>query len=122
MIWGSGGALREFLHVDDMAAATLYLTNLSSKTYSDHTSPMLSHVNVGSGDEVSIKSLAEAIKQIVGFKGSICFDTSRSDGAPRKMMDNSRLTMMGWQSSISLIEGLKSTYKWFLESQGKIRR
>ena len=122
VIWGSGGALREFLHVDDMAAATLYLTNLSSKTYSDHTSPMLSHVNVGSGDEVSIKSLAEAIKQIVGFKGSICFDTSRSDGAPRKMMDNSRLTMMGWQSSISLIEGLKSTYKWFLESQGKIRR
>ena len=122
VIWGTGTALREFLHVDDMAAATLYLTNLSLESYSAHTNPMLSHVNVGSGDEVSIKSLAEAIKHIVGFKGSIYFDISKPDGAPRKKMDNARLRMMGWQSSISLIEGLKNTYTWFLESQEAIRR
>ncbi len=122
VIWGTGAALREFLHVDDMAAATLYLTNLSSESYSAHTNPMLSHVNVGSDDEVSIKSLAEAIKHIVGFKGSIYFDISKPDGAPRKKMDNARLRMMGWQSSISLIEGLKNTYTWFLESQETIRR
>ena len=122
VIWGTGTALREFLHVDDMAAATLYLTNLSLESYSAHTNPMLSHVNVGSDDEVSIKSLAEAIKHIVGFKGSIYFDISKPDGAPRKKMDNARLRMMGWQSSISLIEGLKNTYTWFLESQETIRR
>lgn len=122
VIWGTGAALREFLHVDDMAAATLYLTNLSLESYSAHTNPMLSHVNVGSGDEVSVKSLAEAIKHIVGFKGSIYFDITKPDGAPRKKMDNARLRMMGWQSSISLIEGLKNTYTWFLESQETIRR
>lgn len=122
VIWGTGAALREFLHVDDMASATLHLLNLPLERYSAQVNPMLSHVNIGSGDEVSIKSLAESIKRIVGFKGAISFDTSKPDGAPRKKMDNARLQRMGWQSSINLVDGLKNTYKWFLESQETIRR
>ena len=114
VIWGSGKPFREFLHVDDMAAASLFVLGLDSKTYTDSTEPMLSHINVGSSEEVSIGDLARMIASVVGYQGSICFDTSKPDGAPRKLMDSSRLKTMGWQTKIGLHQGLIDTYKWFI--------
>jgi len=114
VIWGSGKPFREFLHVDDMAAASLFVLNLDKRTYSDNTQPMLSHINVGSSEEVSIGDLAGMIASVVGYQGSIRFDTSKPDGAPRKLMDSSRLKTMGWQAQIELHQGLIETYKWFV--------
>ncbi len=121
VIWGSGKPMREFLHVDDMAAASLHVMNLDHKIYSLHTNPMLSHINVGTGADCTIKELAETIAEVTGFKGELIFDGSKPDGTPRKLMDVSRLKKLGWQSSISLKDGLKKTYEWFKANKNNIR-
>ena len=113
-IWGSGTPKREFLHVDDMAAASIHVMNLDSDLYQQHTQPMLSHINVGYGSDVSIAELAVLIGQTVGYKGGIVYDSSKPDGTPRKLMDSSRLNALGWQAHITLEEGLVSAYKDFL--------
>jgi len=114
VIWGSGTPKREFLHVDDMAAASIHVMNLDHDLYRQHTQPMLSHINVGYGNDVSIAELAVLIGQTIGYKGRITYDSSKPDGTPRKLMDSSRLNALGWQASISLEEGLVSVYKDFL--------
>jgi GDP-L-fucose synthase len=114
-IWGSGRPMREFLHVDDMAAACLHVMNLSKPKYDEHTQPMLSHINVGSGEELSIAQLAHTISQAVGYQGDLKFDLSKPDGTPRKLMDSSRLRSLGWEPRIALVEGLAHAYRDFLE-------
>ncbi|NOQ51363.1 MAG: NAD-dependent epimerase/dehydratase family protein [Desulfuromonadaceae bacterium] len=121
VIWGSGAPLREFLHVDDMAAACVHVMQLDSATYQEHTSPMLSHVNVGCGADCSIRTLAEIIAKVTGFQGELVFDDSKPDGAPRKLLDVSRLLALGWQAKIGLEEGLQDTYRWFKENQNNYR-
>ncbi len=113
-VWGSGTPKREFLHVDDMAAASVHVMNLDSDLYQQHTQPMLSHINVGYGSDVSIAELAVLIRQTVGYKGRISYDTSKPDGTPRKLMDSARLNAMGWRAQITLEEGLASAYQDFL--------
>ena len=113
-IWGSGTPKREFLHVDDMAAASIHVMNLDSELYQHHTQPMLSHINVGYGSDISIAELAVLIGKTVGYKGRITYDKSKPDGTPRKLMDSSRLNSLGWQAHITLEEGLVSAYKDFL--------
>ena len=115
-IWGSGSPMREFLHVKDMANASIYLMNLSKDKYKDATSEMLSHINVGTGKDCSIKELAEIISDVTNFKGKIIFDASKPDGAPRKLMDVSRLNKLGWNHSITLKDGLEQTYDWYLNN------
>jgi len=110
-IWGSGKPKREFLYVDDMAAACVYVMNLEKIIYQQETKPMLSHINVGTNQDLTIKKLAEAIAKITGFKGKIEFDTTKPDGSKRKLMDSTRLNMLGWHSKINLEQGLKKTYK-----------
>ncbi|MEW2915156.1 GDP-L-fucose synthase [Leisingera sp. JC11] len=116
-IWGSGTPRREFLHVDDMAAASLFVMDLDAETYQRETDPMLSHINVGCGEDVSILELAQLVAEVTGFKGEIQTDPSKPDGTPRKLMDVSRLKRLGWQAGISLEDGVRGTYDWFL-SQG----
>lgn len=113
-IWGSGAPRREFLHVDDMAAASLFVHDLDQPTYAANTDPMLSHINVGSGVDISILELAQLVAKVTGFTGEILTDPSKPDGTMRKLMDVSRLQRMGWQSSISLEAGVDGTYQWFL--------
>ncbi len=115
VIWGSGKPMREFLHVDDMAAASLFVMDLDAETYQHETEPMLSHINVGSGKDVTILELAQMVAEVTGFKGKITTDPSKPDGTMRKLMDGSRLARLGWTASIPLGDGIKSTYKWFLE-------
>lgn len=122
VIWGTGTPKREFLHVDDMAEASLYVMGLSKEAYQSETDNMLSHVNVGSGVDVSIKELAETIKGVVGFEGEISFDTEKPDGAPRKLMDVSLLQRLGWEASIELKAGLSDAYTWFLAHQNDARQ
>ncbi len=119
--WGSGKPMREFLHVDDMAAASVYVMNLDAATYKANTEPMLSHINVGSGVDYSICELVETVARVVGYKGSISFDTSKPDGPPRKLMNVSRLKDLGWQYSIRLEDGLADSYQWFLDNQDAFR-
>lgn len=114
VVWGTGTPRREFLHVDDMAKASLFVMELSTDLYKAQTHPMLSHVNVGSGCDVTIRELAETIAQVVGFSGRIDFDTTKPDGTPRKMMNVSLLRQLGWQARIDLQEGLRDAYAWFL--------
>ena len=121
VIWGTGTPKREFLHVDDMAAACVFLLNLPKDIYAANTQPMLSHINVGTGSDVSIADLARAIAQVTGFEGRISFDTTKPDGAPRKLLDVSRLTNMGWTASVPLDEGIRLTYDWFLANEGSLR-
>ncbi|MFC3093306.1 GDP-L-fucose synthase [Alteromonas sediminis] len=121
-VWGSGKPMREFLHVDDMAAASIHVMNLDSKTYAANTEPMLSHINVGTGVDCTIRELAETMASVVGFEGELEFDASKPDGTPRKLMDVSRLKSLGWAYSISLSNGLSSTYTWFLNNQDKFRK
>ena len=116
IIWGSGLPMREFLHVDDMAEAALFVHRLPKSVYAANTDPMLSHINIGTGKEISIFELAQKIAKIAGFDGKIIFDTSKPDGAMRKLMDVSTLTKMGWNSNISLQDGLMDTYSWYLKS------
>ena len=116
-VWGTGNAMREFLYVDDMAAASLFVLELDQQIYQANTKPMLSHINVGTGVDVTIREMAETMKQVVGFEDEIKFDASRPDGTPRKLIDTSRLTNMGWTYSIELQEGLRKTYSWFIETK-----
>lgn len=118
VVWGSGKAMREFLYVDDMAAASLFVLELDNDTYQANTQAMLSHINVGAGVNCAIRELGEVIKSVVGFEGELVFDSTKPDGAPRKLLDVSRLKNMGWSASISLEQGLESTYQWFLENKG----
>lgn len=120
--WGSGKPMREFLHVDDMAAASIYVMNLNNETYQANTQDMLSHINVGTGVDCTIRELVETVAQVVGFTGTIEFDATKPDGAPRKLMDVSRLKDLGWQYSIDLKQGLASTYDWFLANQNNFRK
>jgi len=120
-IWGSGTPRREFLHVDDMAAAALFVLDLDRETYDASTAPMLSHINVGTGRDVTILELARMVARVTGFAGRIATDPSRPDGAPRKLMDVGRLASMGWRARIGLEEGIAETYQWFLENQDDLR-
>lgn len=114
-IWGTGTPRREFLNVDDMAAASVHVMNLDKAVYDEHTSPMLSHINVGSGEDITIKELAETIAKVVGYNGNIEYDSEKPDGTPRKLMDSTRLRRLGWQSKIDLVSGLRAAYEDFLE-------
>lgn len=117
VVWGSGAPMREFLHVDDMAAASVHVMELDQTIYRTHTQPMLSHINVGSGVDCTIRELAKTIAEVTGFTGRITFDASKPDGAPRKLMDVSRLQALGWQAQINLKDGLRDTYRWFLAAE-----
>ncbi|MGY8818726.1 MAG: GDP-L-fucose synthase [Pseudomonadales bacterium] len=121
VIWGSGKPQREFLHVDDMAAASVHVMELDDETYQAYTQPMLSHINVGTGVDCSIRELAETIARVTEYQGELKFDSSKPDGTPRKLMDVSRLKALGWQSSISLEDGLRDAYRWFVENQHQAR-
>jgi GDP-L-fucose synthase len=114
LIWGSGTPRREFLYVDDMAAASVFVMQLPADVYQAHTLPMQSHINVGFGSDVTIAELAQAVAKAVGFAGGISFDPSKPDGAPRKWMDSSCLNGLGWRARVGLGEGLKMTYAAFL--------
>jgi len=118
-IWGTGTPRREFLYVDDMAAACIHVMNLDKSLYEQHTSPMLSHINVGYGDDATIAELATLVAKTVGFTGSIDYDATKPDGTPRKLMDSTRLNQLGWEATISLEEGLKMTYQDFLEKDNR---
>ena len=115
-IWGTGIPKREFLYVDDMARASIHLMNIDKKTYDQHTSPMCSHINAGSGVDISIKELAEIIKEVVGFKGEINFDLTKPDGSPRKFLDSKRINNLGFKPEISLKEGLIKTYQDYIKT------
>ncbi len=121
-IWGTGKPRREFLHVDDMAEASLFVLDLDRETYEANTQPMLSHINVGTGTDVSIMELAQMVARVTGFKGRITNDPSKPDGTLRKLMDVSRLANMGWRASVDLEKGLRETYDWFIDNQYAIRQ
>ena len=114
VIWGSGTPMREFLHVDDLAEAVVHLQNLPQERYASETEPMRSHINVGTGTDVTIRELAETLVKVIGYEGKLVFDTIKPDGTPRKLMDVSRLARLGWKARISLQGGLQETYTWFL--------
>jgi GDP-L-fucose synthase len=116
-IWGTGTPRREFLHVDDMASACLHVMNIDKATYDQHTQPMRNHINVGSGQDVTIFELAQLIAHIVGYEGDIKTMPNRPDGAPQKLMDSSRLKTMGWAPKISLADGLALTFRDFMKEQ-----
>ena len=116
VIWGSGKPMREFLHVDDMAAASVHVMELDDSVYGDNTQPMLSHINVGTGVDCTIRELAETIAKVTGFSGRLTFDASKPDGTPRKLMDVSRLKALGWQASIGLEDGLRDAYGWYVDN------
>jgi GDP-L-fucose synthase len=121
VVWGSGTPMREFLHVDDMAAASVHVMNLPGAVYRRNTQPMLSHINVGTGVDCSIRELAETVARVTGFRGRLVWDTSKPDGTPRKLMDVSRLAALGWRASIALEDGLRGTYAWFRAHAEDIR-
>jgi GDP-L-fucose synthase len=114
VVWGTGNAMREFLYVDDMATASLFVLELDEEVYQINTKPMLSHINVGTGVDVTIREMAETMKEVVGFEGRLIFDTSKPDGTPRKLIDVTRLENMGWKYSVDLKDGLEKTYSWYL--------
>jgi GDP-L-fucose synthase len=120
-IWGSGNPMREFLHVDDMASACKYVMDLDELTYKNNTEEMLSHINVGTGNDCTIRELSELIADVIGYRGEIKFDISKPDGTPRKLLDVTRLTRLGWHAGINLRNGLSDTYKWFLNNQDRFR-
>ncbi len=121
IVWGSGKPKREFLHVDDLASAILHILKIPFDEYINYISPMQSHINVGSGQDISIKDLAEVIMNVVGFEGQIVFDKSKPDGAPQKLMNIDLLKSLGWNQKISLKKGLDRTYRWFLKNQNNLR-
>jgi GDP-L-fucose synthase len=121
VVWGSGTPRREFLHVDDMAAASIHVMDLDHETYAARTQPMLSHVNVGTGVDCSIGELAQLIASVTGYEGKLTFDASKPDGTPRKLLDVTRLTELGWTSQIPLAEGVADTYAWFHEHERSFR-
>ena len=117
VIWGSGAPMREFLYVDDMASASVHVMNLSVDAYQKNTAPMLSHINVGSGTDCTIRELAETVSRVTGFKGKLVFDATKPDGTKRKLMDVSRLKSLGWEATTSLEDGLRLAYDWFINHQ-----
>jgi GDP-L-fucose synthase len=119
--WGSGKPMREFLYVDDMASASVHVMNLDKKIYDVNTEPMLSHINVGTGVDCTIRELVETVAKVVGFTGKIIFDETKPDGAPRKLMNVDRLKLLGWGYSVSLELGLAKTDQWFLDNQKNYR-
>jgi GDP-L-fucose synthase len=119
--WGSGKPMREFLYVDDMANASIHVMNLDKSIYDENTEPMLSHINVGTGVDCTIRELVKTVAKVVGFEGEIKFDTTKPDGAPRKLMDVERLRTLNWQYAINLESGLTIAYKWFLDNQYEYR-
>jgi len=122
VVWGSGAPMREFLYVEDMAKACVHVMNLSTHQFSQHiTDPMCSHINVGTGKDVTIKELAELMAKTVGFKGKLVFDTTKPDGTPRKVLNVDRLAGLGWQYTVDLEQGLERTYQWFLKNQSSLR-
>ena len=121
VIWGSGTPMREFLHVDDMAAASVFLMELDEATYRAHTQPMLSHINVGTGVDCTIRELAETVAKVTGYPGRLAFDASKPDGTPRKLMDVSRLAALGWKAAIGLEDGLRDAYAWYLANAQQAR-
>ena len=116
-IWGTGTPRREFLYVDDMAAASVHIMNLPKDIYRQHIHPMLSHINLGTGSDITIKELAETIAKVVNYSGDICFDPNKPDGTPRKLMDSRKINALGWQAKVSLVAGLEKSYQDFLENQ-----
>lgn len=119
--WGSGKPMREFLHVDDMAEASIFVMNLDQDIYHKETQPMLSHINVGTGIDCTIRELVETVAKVIDYQGNIEFDSSKPDGTPRKLMDVSRLENLGWKAKTSLEDGLIKTYEWFLANQSNFR-
>jgi GDP-L-fucose synthase len=119
--WGTGSALREFLHVDDMARACIHVMNLPAAAYQAATDPRLSHLNVGSGVDCSIAELVNTVAQVTGYQGRIEWDPDKPDGAPRKLMDSSKLQSLGWSPEYDLRRGLEDAYAWFVEHAGKAR-
>jgi GDP-L-fucose synthase len=115
VIWGTGTPRREFLYVDDMAAASVFVMQLDKKTYDENTDPMQSHINVGFGSDVTISELAHAVGNAVGYQGQIGFDPSKPDGTPRKWMDSGRLNRLGWQAQVNLDRGLQLAYQEFVQ-------
>ncbi|RKG31602.1 GDP-L-fucose synthase [Acinetobacter tianfuensis] len=121
-IWGTGLPLREFLYVDDMAEACVHIQNLEFSVYQQHITPMMSHINIGTNEEVSILQLAHVIKDVVGYKGQLIFDSTQPDGTPRKLLNSQKLNKLGWNFKIGLKQGLKITYDWFIENENQLRQ
>ena len=119
LIWGTGTPKREFLYVDDMAAASVFVMNLDKSTYDQHTEPMQSHINVGFGSDITIAELASAVAKVTGYHGKISFDPSKPDGAPRKWMDSNKLNRLGWKTSVALVDGLLIAYLDYLSSASR---
>ena len=120
-VWGSGKPMREFLHVDDMADASIHIMDIDKKILESEVDSMLSHINIGTGTDITIKDVAQIVKEIVGFCGEIVFNTEMPDGSKRKLLDVSKIENLGWKSSIALKDGLKETYEWFLDNNKKLR-
>ena len=120
-VWGSGKPMREFLHVDDMADASIHIMDIDKKILESEIDSMLSHINIGTGKDITIKDVAQIVKEIVGFCGEIVFNTEMPDGSNRKLLDVSKIENLGWKSSIALKDGLKETYEWFLDNNKKLR-
>jgi GDP-L-fucose synthase len=121
VIWGSGQPMREFLHVDDMAAASVHVMELDAEAWKANTQTMRSHINVGTGVDCTIRELAETVARVTGFTGRLSFDASKPDGTPRKLLDVSRLAALGWRASIGLEDGLRDAYRWFVANQDRYR-
>ncbi|WXP67901.1 GDP-L-fucose synthase [Escherichia coli] len=121
IVWGTGTPMREFLYVDNMAAASVHVMELDEAIYQQNTQPMLSHINVGTGVDCSIREMTETMASVVGYQGKIVFDVTKPDGTPRKLMDVTRLKNLGWQYQYNLHEGLSLTYKWFIENINSFR-
>lgn len=121
VIWGSGLPKREFLHVDDMAAACVHVMELEKSKYNKYITPTLSHLNIGTGEDLSIRELAETIARVTNYKGQLVFDSSKPDGTPRKLLDVNLINNMGWKANISLEDGLLETYKWYVANSNKAR-
>jgi len=122
VVWGSGTPRREFLYVEDMAEACLHVMNLDQETYKANTRPMLSHINIGTGEDLTIRELAEAMAKVVGYDGKIVWNTEMPDGAPQKLLDVSRINALGWRAGTDLHTGLTETYRWFTETgQDRLR-
>ena len=120
-VWGSGKPMREFLHVDDMADASIHIMNLDSSVLKDEADPMVSHINIGTGKDITIDNIAQAVKEVVGFCGEIIFNTNMPDGTKRKLLDISKIKKLGWEPAVTLKIGLDETYRWFLEDNNKLR-
>jgi len=121
VVWGSGKPMREFLHVDDMASASIHVMNAATEEYRQVSDERLSHINIGTGEDCTIDELAQTIKSVVGYRGEIHYDASKPDGTPRKLLDVSRLSELGWQAKIDLRQGLERTYRWFVDNEERLR-